>query len=70
MLRYFSESEEVDVQMTWGPPLQCIYLRFYGGGRQAALSTETLLEVKVAWGWGDEVVRKRVLSGGCNRTWH
>ena len=51
---------------TWGLPLQCLYLRCCGGGRQAYLTVETLLEVTSARGWVYEVNRKRVLSGGCN----
>ena len=69
MLRYFSESEEVDIRKTWGLPLplKCLRLILCGGGRQVALAVETFLEVTAAWGWGDEVNRNRVLSGDCNR---
>ena len=49
--------------LTWGPPLQHIYLRCCGGGRQSALTVETFLEAKLARGWGWGVNRNMVLSG-------
>ena len=49
--------------MGWIPSL----LGMMWGGRQAALTVETLLEVTDAQGWVDEFCYQRVLSGGFNR---
>ena len=36
--------------------LRYLYLIFFGGMRQSALTVETYLKVTAAWGWGDEVL--------------
>ena len=47
-------------EFTWGLPLQCIYLRCCGDGRQAALIVETFLEAIAAQG-GDMMSTEIVL---------
>ena len=53
-----------------GLPLQYLYLRCCGGGRQSSLVVKTFLEVTSSRGWGYEVCYQRYLSGGCDRLLH
>ena len=50
-----------------GKSLQYLYLGCCGGGRKAALTVQTFLEVTEKCRWGDEVYNQRYLSDVCDR---
>ena len=56
----------MDGKRPWGLPLQCLYLRLFGGVNQASLTDETFLDVTEYWGLGYEININSFLSVGFN----